>query len=163
MSLMSPDLNFDIDSDLAYFALHFYLSFNLWGPLATLYLLYLEVAEKEANGEGSTWTGWAVTSITSRFYQQKQETQNSVPSQHNNDMQRDSSGKGMFYFFLEYRSIETCQFNPIQPSVVFHIETNHLICTANDISGFYMKCNIGLKSVNLLFKCLHSRKCYFLC
>ena len=38
-------------------------------------------------------------------------------------------------------------FNPFQPSVVFHIETSHLICTANQITGFYVKCNPGLKWV----------------
>ena len=38
--------------------------------------------------------------------------------------------------------------NPLQPSVAFHIETSHLICTTNQISGFYIKCNAGLKWVN---------------
>ena len=27
----------------------------------------------------------------------------------------------------------------------FGIETSHLICTANHMIGFYMKCNTGLK------------------
>ena len=27
-----------------------------------------------------------------------------------------------------------------QPSVAFHIETNHLLCSANQMTGFYMKC-----------------------
>ena len=39
-------------------------------------------------------------------------------------------------------------FNPSQPSVVFHIQTNHLIYTGNQMTGFYMKCNSGLKWVN---------------
>ena len=39
--------------------------------------------------------------------------------------------------------------NPFQPSVVFHIETSHLICNANRMTGFYMKCNTGLKCVKL--------------
>ena len=40
-------------------------------------------------------------------------------------------------------------FNPFQPSVVFHIETNDLICYANQMAAFYMKCNTGLKWVKL--------------
>ena len=32
-----------------------------------------------------------------------------------------------------------------QPSIVLHKETNHLICTVNQITGFYMKCNNGMK------------------
>ena len=39
--------------------------------------------------------------------------------------------------------------NPFQPSIAFHVETSHLICFANQITGFYMKCNNGLKWVNL--------------
>ena len=30
-------------------------------------------------------------------------------------------------------------------SPVFHIETSHLICSANQMIGFYMKCDTGLK------------------
>ena len=37
--------------------------------------------------------------------------------------------------------------NPFQPSVAFHIETSHLVCTENRMTGFYMKCNIGLNWV----------------
>ena len=40
-------------------------------------------------------------------------------------------------------------FNLSQPSVAFHIETSHLIYTANQISGLCMKCNDRLKWVNL--------------
>ena len=39
-------------------------------------------------------------------------------------------------------------FNPSQPSVAFHIETNHLIYIANQMTGLYMKCNSGLQWVN---------------
>ena len=39
-------------------------------------------------------------------------------------------------------------FNLSQPSVAFHIETSHLIYTANQMTGFYMKCNSGFKWVN---------------
>ena len=163
LSLKSPDLDFDINFDLASFVLHFCLVFKLRGSFPTFYLLYVEVAEKEASGDGSTWTGWAVTSITSRFYQQKQETQNSVLSQQNNDIESDSSGKGMFCLFLEYSNFETCQFNLLQPSVSFDIETIHLFYKAIQITGFYMKHDTGLKSVNLLFRYLLSSKCYFFC
>ena len=37
--------------------------------------------------------------------------------------------------------------NPLRPIVAFHIETNHLFCRANQLAGFYMKRNTGLKSV----------------
>ena len=42
---------------------------------------------------------------------------------------------------------KTAPFILFQPSVAFHIETRHLICSANQITGFYMKCNTGLKGV----------------
>ena len=35
-----------------------------------------------------------------------------------------------------------------QPSFAFHIETSHLFCSANKMTGFYMKSNTGLKWVN---------------
>ena len=34
-----------------------------------------------------------------------------------------------------------------QPSVAFHIETSHLICTEKQITVFFMKCNTGLRWV----------------
>ena len=40
--------------------------------------------------------------------------------------------------------------NPFQPCVALHIETNHLIWTANQMTGFYMKGNTGLKLVTLI-------------
>ena len=40
-------------------------------------------------------------------------------------------------------------FSPFQSSVAFHIETSHLICNANQMIGFFMKCKTGLKWVNL--------------
>ena len=43
-------------------------------------------------------------------------------------------------------------FKTVQPSTS-HIETSHLICCANQMTGFYMKCNAWLrwvKMVNLL-------------
>ena len=45
--------------------------------------------------------------------------------------------------------MDDCFFNPFQPSVGFHIETNHLICSSNQITGFYMKFNTRLKWVDL--------------
>ena len=38
---------------------------------------------------------------------------------------------------------------PLQSSVAFHIETSHLICSANQMTGFYMKFDTGVKLVNL--------------
>ena len=34
-----------------------------------------------------------------------------------------------------------------QSSIAFHIGTSHLTCTANQWTGFYMKCNTGVKWV----------------
>ena len=45
-------------------------------------------------------------------------------------------------------------FNLSQPSAAFHIETRHLIYTANQMTGLYMKCNSGLKWVNLTCRIL---------
>ena len=51
-------------------------------------MLYIEAAEKEANAQGgSTWTGWAVNSLASRFYQpsanDQQNTNNKPPTTNN--------------------------------------------------------------------------------
>ena len=46
----------------------------------------------------------------------------------------------MIVFLSRNRSI-----NLLHPSVVFHIETSHLICCADQMTGFYMKCKTGLK------------------
>ena len=35
-----------------------------------------------------------------------------------------------------------------QHRVPFHIETSHLICSANQMAGFYMKCDIGLNLID---------------
>ena len=40
--------------------------------------------------------------------------------------------------------------NSFQPSVAFHLETIHLFCWVKQMTGFYMKCNIVLKSSNFL-------------
>ena len=44
-------------------------------------------------------------------------------------------------------NICTMNLNPFQSSVVFQIETSHLICIGNQITGFYIKCNIRLKGL----------------
>ena len=51
------------------------------------------------------------------------------------------------WFILEYFVPNDA--NPFEPSVVFHIETSHLICAANAMTGLYMKCNTGLKQVKV--------------
>ena len=42
-------------------------------------------------------------------------------------------------------------FNLFQPGVAFDIETIRLIGTANQMTGFFMKCNTGMKWVNTSF------------
>ena len=39
--------------------------------------------------------------------------------------------------------------NPFQSTVAFHIETSRLFYRANQMVGFYMKRNTGLKWINL--------------
>ena len=51
-------------------------------------------------------------------------------------------------YLICFRSDKHVPFHTFQPSIVFHIGTNHLICPENQMTGFYMKCNIGLKQVN---------------
>ena len=36
---------------------------------------------------------------------------------------------------------------PFQPNVAFHIDTSHLICNANKMTGFYKECNNERKCV----------------
>ena len=43
--------------------------------------------------------------------------------------------------------------NPLQPSRAIHSETSHLICSANQVTGFYMKCNTELKRIKHLSYC----------
>ena len=38
-------------------------------------------------------------------------------------------------------------FNPFQPNVGFHVETSQLFCSANQMTGFNMKCSTGLNWV----------------
>ena len=48
----------------------------------------------------------------------------------------------IFYHFLV---MSLCL--PFQPNLGFHIETSHLIYTANQMTGFYIECNTKLKWV----------------
>ena len=40
--------------------------------------------------------------------------------------------------------------NPFQPSAAFYVEISHLICTANEMTGFCMTCKTLLRLVNLV-------------
>ena len=42
------------------------------------------------------------------------------------------------------------QFNPFQPSVEIHIETSHLICTTNQMTGFHMNGTLGSNGLKML-------------
>ena len=53
-------------------------------------------------------------------------------------------------YILNCKENKITLLNPFQPIVAFHIETNHSISTASQMTGFYMKCNIRLKRVKLL-------------
>ena len=56
-------------------------------------------------------------------------------------------------WILKFQIYTPCRFllispvNPFQPSVPIHIETSHLICWANQMTGFYMKCKTALNWV----------------
>ena len=50
-------------------------------------------------------------------------------------------------------------FNPFQPSVAFHIETSHLFSSVKQMTGFYIKCNIGLEWVNSEIVQYHAIEC----
>ena len=58
-----------------------------------------------------------------------------------------SQGGGVYIIFLGHlpKTFLCKCFNPFQPSAAFHIENSHLICSANQMIGFNMKCNAGLK------------------
>ena len=40
--------------------------------------------------------------------------------------------------------------NPSEPSVTFHIKTSHLICSAKQMTGIYMRSNFQLKWVKII-------------
>ena len=46
----------------------------------------------------------------------------------------------------------TCRINLFRPTVAFHIETSHFICSVNQVTCFNMKCNTWLRWVKI-FSC----------
>ena len=50
-------------------------------------------------------------------------------------------------------------FNPVQPSVAIHIEASHLFSSVKQMTGFYIKCNIGLEWVNSKIVQYHAIEC----
>jgi len=52
-----------------------------------------EVAEKEAQAQVGTWTGWAVTSLTSKFYQNQPRDQNESNTTNQPDTGAETNGK----------------------------------------------------------------------
>ena len=49
---------------------------------------------------------------------------------------------------LAFTKIKINKINALQPSATCHIKTSHLFCRAEQLTGFYMECNTGLKWVN---------------
>ena len=41
------------------------------------------------------------------------------------------------------------QYNPFQTSIAFRVETSHLVCSENELTGFYIECNTGQKWVEV--------------
>ena len=64
-------------------------------------------------------------------------------------------------FSFQRPTFQNLQISPFQPSIAFNIETNHLICNENQVTGFYMKCNTELKWVNLHLYFLNVRSKLF--
>ena len=55
--------------------------------------------------------------------------------------------------------VRSSNIHPFQSNVVFHTETSHLICSANQLTGFYMMRTLvvkGLSSHHLLVQCVKS-------
>ena len=53
-----------------------------------------------------------------------------------------STAKCSYFALIPFES-----FNLFQSSLAFHIETNHLLCSSNQVAGFLMKCYTLLKWV----------------
>ena len=57
----------------------------------------------------------------------------------------------IFFLRMEHQAFQCfsilVNLKEFQPSVLFHIETSHLFCTANQMTDFYTKCNTGPKWV----------------
>ena len=56
-------------------------------------------------------------------------------------------------YFLKTSLVKCQQCLSHFTSVAFHIETCHLICTANRIAGFYMECNTGPNQIYVGIAC----------
>ena len=58
----------------------------------------------------------------------------------------------------------TCRINLFHPTVAFHIETSHLICSVNQVTCFNMKCNTWLRWVKIfswiMFRTLYQKRCW---
>ena len=63
------------------------------------------------------------------------------------------------FFFSKNRWLKAWNFiTPFQPSVAIDIENSHMICVANQMTGFYLEYNtvpkwVKQKSPKLLFSC----------
>ena len=65
-----------------------------------------------------------------------------------------SSSRFLFPGYKQHQDL-----NSIQPCIALHLETSHLLWTAEELTGFYMKCNTGLKWVNTSIDQCFSRQC----
>ena len=67
--------------------------------------------------------------------------------------------KVAFILFIDF------MLRSVNAIVAFHIETSHLICTANQMTDFFMKCNAWLVCVKLFpsffVNFFHSRYIFF--
>ena len=68
--------------------------------------------------------------------------------------------KRLFRFVsVNFQNFSLYYVKSFQLSVAFHIETSHLICSAKQITGFYLKLNMGWNGLNhfaplpVLFPC----------
>ena len=59
-----------------------------------------------------------------------------------------NSQKKTFRTLVQTKTLSSMLFNPFQPSVVFHIDTNHLFPSPKQMTGFYMERNTGLMKRN---------------
>ena len=51
------------------------------------------------------------------------------------------------HFFCHFKNNLGTHLTHFQPFVAFDVETSNLFCSANQVTGFYMECNTGLKWV----------------
>ena len=56
---------------------------------------------------------------------------------------------------LIHAKISSC--NPFEPSIAFLIETIHLICRPNQMTGFYRKYNTGMEQVKACLRKVSNR------